>query len=185
MSVSELSRQELLPDTWLCQLKRLDDVRGHFVKTYGRTSLRSSEFNFDCAEEFYSVSHKNVLRGMHFQLPPHDHVKLVYCAAGAVKDVLLDLRRGPGYGKVAAVELREESPALLVIPRGVAHGFLSLRDGSLMVYKTSTEHAPSHDAGIRWNSFGFDWGVGETIISDRDSRHVGLNDFESPFGSSL
>lgn len=181
MSVSEPSRRELLPGTWLHRLNRFSDARGSFVKTYARTALRAAGVDFDFAEEFYSTSHKGVVRGMHFQLPPHDHVKLVYCAVGAVQDVLLDLRRGPGYGRTAAVELREETPALLEIPRGVAHGFRCLVDGSLMVYKTSSEHAPSHDAGIRWDSFGFDWGLAEVTLSERDARHPMLAQFSSPF----
>jgi len=171
VSDSEAPRLELLPGTWLHRLGLFSDARGSFVKTYARTALYGAGLDFDFAEEFYSTSHKGVLRGMHFQLPPHDHVKLVYCAIGAVQDVLLDLRRGPGYGEVATVQLRGEAPALLVIPRGVAHGFLSLQDGSLMVYKTSSEHAPAHDAGIRWDSFGFDWGITGATLSQRDASH--------------
>jgi len=121
------------------------------------------------------------VRGMHFQLPPHDHVKLVYCPVGAVLDVLVDLRKGSGMGRVASAELRGDEPSLLVIPKGVAHGFRALRDDSLMVYKTSTEHAPSHDAGIRWDSFGFDWGVALPVLSARDAAHPALADFASPF----
>src|SRR6202012_5346856 len=92
---------ELLRGAWSVQLKRFEDGRGSFVKTYARsafdTALAASggEPAFDWREEFYSLSNRDVVRGMHFQLPPHDHVKLVYCAAGAVLDVLLDLRAGP------------------------------------------------------------------------------------------
>jgi dTDP-4-dehydrorhamnose 3,5-epimerase-like enzyme len=108
-------------------------------------------------------------------------VKLVYCPVGAVLDVLVDLRRGAGQGRVASLVLSEDEPSILVIPKGVAHGFKALRDNSLMVYKTSTEHAPSHDAGIRWDSFGFDWGVKTPVVSARDAAHPALGDFVSPF----
>lgn len=181
MSASELALLELLPGAWLHKLNRFTDTRGSFVKTISRRPLQAAGLDFDFAEEFYSTSNKGVVRGLHFQLPPHDHVKLVYCAVGAVQDVLLDLRRGPGYGKAVAIELREDLPQLLVIPRGVAHGFRCLMDGSLMVYKTSTEHAPTHDAGIRWDSFGFDWGVAEATLSERDARHPTLAQFSTPF----
>jgi dTDP-4-dehydrorhamnose 3,5-epimerase len=173
--------EELLPDTWLYRLPRFEDLRGSFVKTYLRSALAKQRVQFDFAEEFYSSSRKDVIRGMHFQLPPHDHVKLVYCPAGAVLDVLLDLRAGPGCGKVASVELSEQSPGLVLIPRGVAHGFRSLSDHSVMVYKTSTEHVPTHDAGVRWDSFGFDWRCASPILSDRDLRHGAFSQLSSPF----
>jgi len=168
---------ELLPGAPLVKLRRIGDLRGSFVKTYARSIFESHGEAFDLREEFYSVSHKDVIRGMHFQLPPHDHVKLVYCPVGAVLDVLVDLRPGPGAGRVATTVLGADEPAILVIPKGVAHGFKALRDESLMVYKTSTEHAPSHDAGIRWDSFGFDWQCSSPVISDRDRTHPGLAEF--------
>ncbi len=174
---------ELLPGVWLVRLKRLDDARGSFVKTYAQSVFEAIPGvpAFDLREEFYSYSHRDVVRGMHFQLPPHDHVKLVYCANGSAHDVLLDLRRGPGYGRVAAVHLDAAEPALVVVPRGVAHGFRALEDHTLMVYKTSSEHAPQHDAGVHWASFGFDWGCAQPLLSARDALHPALADFASPF----
>ena len=173
--------RELLPGAVLVTLKRFEDARGSFVKTYARSVFEGAGIDFDFREEFYSFSHKDVVRGMHFQRPPHDHAKLVCCPAGAVLDVLVDLRRGAGFGRVASVVLNADEPAILVIPSGIAHGFKALRDDSLMVYKTSTEHAPSHDAGIRWDSFGFDWDVAAPIVSARDAGHPALADFASPF----
>jgi len=175
--------RELLPGAVLVSLNRFEDARGGFVKTFARGAFEAAGVDFDFREEFYSFSRKDVVRGMHFQLPPHDHVKLVYCPAGAVLDVLVDLRRGPGQGRVASVVLSGDDPAVLVIPRGVGHGFKALRDDSLMVYKTSTEHAPSHDAGVRWDSIGFDWGVEAPIVSARDAAHPSLADFASPFAA--
>jgi dTDP-4-dehydrorhamnose 3,5-epimerase len=174
-------KRELLPGVAHVTLRRFGDLRGSFVKTYARSVFDANGETFDFREEFYSFSHKDVIRGMHFQLPPHDHVKLVYCPLGAVLDVLVDLRRGPGQGRVASVVLGEDEPSLLMIPAGVAHGFKALRDNSLMVYKTSTEHAPTHDAGIRWDSFGFDWDCAAPVLSARDAGHPGLSDFATPF----
>lgn len=172
---------EILPGTWHVQLRRLDDVRGSFVKTFSRSVFEAHGASIDLLEEFYSTSHRHVIRGMHFQLPPHDHMKVVYCAVGTVADVLLDLRKGSGYGRVAQVQLSADEPSLVFIPRGVAHGFCSLSDFSLMVYKTSTEHAPSADAGVLWNSFGHTWPCQTPILSERDQRHPALADFDSPF----
>jgi dTDP-4-dehydrorhamnose 3,5-epimerase/CDP-3, 6-dideoxy-D-glycero-D-glycero-4-hexulose-5-epimerase len=173
---------ELLPGAWHIRLRRFEDARGTFVKTFARSAFEAAAPGFELMEEFYSVSAKGVIRGMHFQLPPHDQVKLVYCPVGAVLDVLLDLRAGPGHGRVASAVLSEQEPSLIVVPKGIAHGFCSLEDGSLMVYKTSTEHAPSHDAGIHWNSFGFDWGsIDPPIVSERDRSHPSFDQFATPF----
>ncbi len=183
MSDSEVnSAKQLLPGVWHLSLQRQADMRGSFVKTYAASAFAAHGLSFTAAEEYYSVSARNVVRGMHFQLPPHDHAKMVYCAVGSVHDVLLDLRRGAGYGAVADLILDAASPSALLIPPGVAHGFRSLEDGSLMVYKTTTEYAPTADTGIRWDSFGHNWNLdGETILSDRDRRHIGFDAFTSPF----
>ena len=173
--------RELLPGARLMSLKKFSDQRGIFVKTFSRSVFEEYGAAFEFSEEFYSSSRKDVVRGMHFQKPPYDHVKLVYCAAGAVLDVLVDLRRGPGQGRVANVLLSADEPAILVIPSGIAHGFKSLQDDSLMVYKTSTEYSPSHDAGVLWDSIGFDWNIAHPIVSARDSAHTALADFISPF----
>jgi len=177
--------EQLLPGCYLIQNNEFRDNRGSFVKTYHAGTYKEMGIRFDMQEEFFSVSKKNVLRGMHFQVPPHDHNKLVYCSAGLVLDVLLDLRMGPNYGKALSVELSAENPCAVFIPKGVAHGFLSLSDDSMMVYKTDTVHDPASDRGILWNSFGFIWPTTEVdaIISDRDKSHSEFAVFSSPFGA--
>lgn len=173
--------QEILPGAYLVELARFEDARGVFVKTFLHSKFQSLGLHTDFREEFFSTSNVNVIRGMHFQVPPHDHVKLVQCLNGRVLDVLLDLRKGETYGRVASLELDASKPSLLLIPAGIAHGFCSLEQGSLMMYKTSTEHQPTHDRGIRWDSFGFQWPVVTPIVSDRDQAHPGFADFVSPF----
>lgn len=174
--------QELLPGCLLLQPQVMEDLRGCFVKTYHASQCAALGVAIELREEFYSISHCGVLRGMHFQLPPHAHDKLVLCLSGRVRDVLLDLRRGPGYGRIASVELSGTNRSLIFIPKGVAHGFVACEDNSLMLYKTSAEYAPASDCGIRWNSFGFDWGlVRAPCLSERDQRHGALQDFDSPF----
>lgn len=173
--------EEGLPGVKRLRLKRLDDSRGSFVKTYGCSLYEADGIHFDFREEFYSISAENVVRGMHFQIPPYDHDKMVYCAIGAVEDVLLDLRKGQHYGMFCSFVLSEEEPDVLFIPRGIAHGFKALCNGSLMVYKTSAEYAPTHDSGIRWDSFDYDWKIDAPIVSARDLSHQAFSDFVTPF----
>jgi dTDP-4-dehydrorhamnose 3,5-epimerase len=175
---------ELLPGAWHIPLRRFADPRGVFVKTHSASALARLGISFELREEYHSVSGKNVIRGMHFQHPPHEHDKLVYCPHGRALDVLLDLRPGERYGTARSLILSPEDPAVVFIPRGVAHGFKALEDGTLMVYKTSSEHAPSHDGGILWDSFGFDWDCPFPILSERDRNHPRLADFATPFRSS-
>lgn len=171
-----------LPGVRLLEPRLFGDRRGAFVKTIHEPAWREAGISFEMREEYYSVSHRGVLRGMHFQTPPEDHAKLVYCPVGRVLDVLLDLRRGsPTFGQCAAQELSAENRLILVIPTGIAHGFLSLEERSMMIYKTTTVHSPAHDAGIRWDSFGFDWGREIPVVSERDAAFPALAGFSSPF----
>jgi dTDP-4-dehydrorhamnose 3,5-epimerase len=171
-----------LPNLLLIEPKVFVDDRGDFVKTFHVGMFAELGIAFQPVEEFFSTSHKGVLRGMHFQLPPQDHGKLVYCVRGSVLDVVLDLRKkSPDYGRCASAVLSATNHHQFFIPTGFAHGFLSLEDNSVMVYKTSTVHAPAHDSGVRWDTFGLDWGVAEPIVSPRDGTFVSFNDFKSPF----
>ncbi len=177
-----ISLSQPLPGVHLLQPKVFIDTRGDFVKTFHVGAFAELGIDFKPVEEFFSTSRKGVLRGMHFQLPPHDHAKLVYCIRGRVLDVLLDLRKAsPTFGQFASAELSRENHHQFYIPSGIAHGFLSLEDDSVMVYKTTTVHAPTHDAGIRWDSFGFDWGIAAPLISPRDLAFAALTEFGSPF----
>lgn len=173
--------KELLPGCFLLRSKRFVDQRGSFVKTYHDGLFAELGILMRIREEYYSVSHRNVIRGMHFQLPPYDHDKLVFCAQGAVLDVLLDLRIGEDYGRVVSAEISGEDNQIIFIPKGIAHGFAARTEGALMFYKTSSVHAPQADCGIRWDSFGFDWAVDQPVISVRDSQHIAFSDFVSPF----
>jgi len=119
---------------------------------------------------------------MHFQVPPHAHSKLVYCVHGAVHDVVLDLRKdSPTFGQSAGMELSAENRHIVLIPVGFAHGFRSLTAGSCMIYKTDAVYAPDHDTGIRWDSFGYAWGIEAPLLSERDAAFAAFHDFTSPF----
>ena len=164
------------------QPKVFDDARGRFVKAFHTQAFKAHglESNFD--EEYYSVSNKNVVRGMHFQLPPMDHVKVVYCVQGAVLDVVTDLRVGsPTYGRSDVIELSSAKANSIYIPKGMAHGFCSLCDNSIMVYKVSSVYSPEQDAGILWNSVGVAWPTTQAVLSDRDQTFKPFDKFVSPF----
>ncbi|MBT8563250.1 dTDP-4-keto-6-deoxy-D-glucose epimerase [Polynucleobacter paneuropaeus] len=173
--------RELLSGCYLMGCDSFEDLRGTFVKTYHENLYTELGISFTMREEYYSFSKKDVIRGMHFQSPPFDHEKIVSCIQGAVLDVLLDLRRGNGYGSVASVELNGGDRQLIYIPKGIAHGFLSLESNSLMLYKTSVVHTPENDLGIRWDSFGFNWGIERPVLSARDQQHSELGKFQTPF----
>lgn len=175
-------RKTTLSGCYLIEQRPFVDARGCFIKTFHQELFASQGLYFSLIEQFFSVSHKHVVRGMHFQTPPNDHIKLVTCISGRALDVVLDIRRdSPTYGQYFSVDLFPESGVSLWIPKGLAHGFLSLEDNTCMVYNTTTAHAPESDAGIHWNSFGFSWPVGDFVISDRDSKHPSFQSFISPF----
>lgn len=158
------------------------DERGTFVKPFHRPTFEALGLCVEFAEEYYSVSRKHVIRGMHFQLPPHDHVKLVYCTSGKVMDVVIDLRKGSAtYGKHTVIELSGDKANAIYIPQGLAHGFCVLSEQATMIYKVSTVHAPASDAGIRWDACGVKWPVANPIVSERDKGFPTLDAFKSPF----
>jgi dTDP-4-dehydrorhamnose 3,5-epimerase len=166
---------ELLP-------KIVADERGTFVKTFHRDMFLEHGLETNFAEEYYSRSAHGVLRGLHFQLPPQDHVKIVYCVDGEVLDAVVDLRIGsPTYGTHQTFSLSGEKANMLYIPAGLAHGFYVTGSHATMMYKVTTVYSPEHDAGIHWQSAGIPWPVEQPVVSLRDARFAPLAAFESPF----
>ncbi len=164
------------------QPKIFKDQRGTFVKTFHVDLFAQHGLNTEWKEEYYSVSHNGVLRGLHFQLPPHDHEKLVYCPSGSVLDAVVDLRKGsPTFAHHALITLSADKANMIYIPRGLAHGFYTLSESATVMYKVATVYAPEHDTGIRWDSAGIPWPSNNPVISDRDSKFIRLDDFKSPF----
>jgi dTDP-4-dehydrorhamnose 3,5-epimerase len=154
---------------FLIELKSFKDARGEFVKTIHDETFTASDLDFRFTESFFSVSKKDVMRGMHFQLPPHDHTKLVYVVNGAILDVVVDLRfDSPYFGKFYSVELSAINRKALYIGSGFAHGFLSLETDSVVEYHTTQSQNKVAEAGISFDSFGFEWPVNDPILSERD-----------------
>ena len=172
-----------LPGVYTIALHPLEDERGVFVKTYNEDVFKSQTgAALDWRESFYSVSKKNVIRGMHFQVPPFDNTKIVYVTAGKIRDVVLDIcQSSPAFGRHIAVELSADRADAIYIPVGCAHGFLSLTDNATVIYLQTSVYSAQHDKGILWNSFGMDWGVTDPVLSPRDRTFPALAAFETPF----
>lgn len=173
----ELIKTEL-DGVFIIKNKIFKDIRGKFIKTYHNIEFKENNFCTAFKESYFSVSKKDVIRGMHFQLPPSDHEKLVYVAKGKVLDVILDLRKNSKtYGKAISIELSDENAYSVYIPKGFAHGFKTLEDESIMVYNVATVYSQECDYGIKWDSFGFDWKVEKPIISERDKNFETFEEF--------
>ena len=168
---------------FILKSKLFSDERGRFVKIFHAQDFLELGLNTVWREQYWSASRRGVIRGLHLQVPPSDHVKLVSCTSGAVWDVAVDLRRGsPTFGRHIAVELTAENGLHMYLPRGMAHGFLALSEEAVLHYNVETTHDPGCDRGIRWDSCGIPWPIQDRpILSARD---MGLPPFrmeESPF----
>jgi dTDP-4-dehydrorhamnose 3,5-epimerase len=171
-----------LPGALLITLASSEDARGSFVKTFHEDTLREAGINFTLRESYFSLSRKDVIRGMHFQTPPHQHAKIVFCPQGAIMDVIVDMRRhSPTFGKHFASELSASNHMAYYIPEGFAHGFKALTDDAVTYYLVSSVYDQQHDTGIRYDSIGFDWDVKVPVISQRDLSFPALEAFDSPF----
>jgi dTDP-4-dehydrorhamnose 3,5-epimerase len=158
------------------------DARGTFVKTFQREWFEQQGLRTDWAEQYYSVSRKGVLRGLHFQMPPHEHAKLVFCTAGEVLDAVVDLRVGsPTFGHHVCIALSAERGNMVYLDAGLAHGFYTISESVTLLYNVTSEYAATHDTGIRWDSAGIPWPDGAPQVSDRDRKFLPLAEFASPF----
>lgn len=150
------------------------DARGSFMETWRREEFERGGIRADFVQDNVVRSVKRgVLRGLHFQRDPHAQAKLVRCHRGRIFDVAVDLRPGsPTRGKHAAVELSGEEPLMLFVPRGFAHGYVTLTDEAEVEYKVDGGYAPEAEGGVAWNdpAIGIQWPVASPILSDRDKR---------------
>lgn len=159
-----------------------NDNRGSFIKFFNYDEFIKNGIETHFEECYYSASAKNVIRGMHFQLPPHSHDKLVTVIKGSVTDVVVDLRKNSKtYKKVFSIELSEKNNKALFIPVGMAHGFVSREDNTTMLYNVGTGYCKECDCGIKYNSIDYLWNVEKPIVSERDENFETIDNFRSPF----
>lgn len=141
-----------IPDVSILEPNVFEDSRGFFFESYNREALRACGITCDFIQDNHVKSGKGALRGLHYQLPPHGQAKLIRVIAGSIYDVAVDIRReSPTFGKKVGVYLDAKEKKTIFIPEGFAHGYLSLEEGTEVLYKVSSLYAPKHEAGIFWN----------------------------------
>jgi dTDP-4-dehydrorhamnose 3,5-epimerase len=165
-----------LDGAYVVEPERHEDERGFFARTWSRHEFAERGLVSDLSQCSVSRNSKTgTLRGMHFQAAPHEEAKLVRCTAGAIFDVIVDLRPGsPTHADWVGVELAAETGRALYIPKGLAHGFQSLVDGAEVLYMISDSYVLEAASGVRWNdpAFGIEWPLAETrIINERDRSY--------------
>lgn len=169
-----------LNDVYIIEPVIFGDNRGWFMESYSKVKLTKAGIPCDFVQDNQSFSaHKGTLRGIHFQLNPKAQAKIIRCTRGAILDVAVDIRKGsPFYKKWIAVELSAKNKKQLFIPKGFAHGFLTLVDDVEVQYKVDEYYAPEYDGNILYNDpeIGIEWGEGEFILSDRDKKAPLLKD---------
>lgn len=162
------------------------DDRGYFFESYSERDFNKQVSEVHFVQDNESKSSYGVMRGLHFQRPPFTQSKLVRCVKGAVLDVAVDIRKGsPTYGQHVAIELTEDNHRQFFIPRGFAHGFAVLSPEAIFQYKCDNFYHPEADGGISIldTSLGIDWRIPteHAILSEKDTKHPLLKDFDSPF----
>lgn len=160
------------------------DGRGYFYESWNEKVFHEAGIDVQFVQDNQSLSQKDVLRGLHFQAPPHQQAKLVRVISGAVLDVAVDVRKNsPTYGKHFAIELNEENKTMFYIPAGFAHGFATLADNTLFAYKCAGYYNKNSETTLLWNDkeLGIDWKINSPILSEKDIIGVPFADLKSPF----
>lgn len=161
------------------------DSRGFFMESYNESVMAAQGISYNFIQDNQSLSAEaGVLRGLHYQLHPKAQTKLIRVLAGAIYDVIVDVRRSsPTFGQWQGFILSESNKRQLLVPKGFAHGFCTLVPNTQVLYKVDEYYSPEHDRGILWNdpSLGIDWPVSEPVLSEKDKRHPLLQDAELNF----
>ncbi len=164
--------QTPLPGAYVVELRRLEDDRGFFARSFCRDEFIERGLNPGVAQCNVSFNpRRGTLRGMHYQVVPHAEDKLVRCTQGEIWDVIIDLRAdSPGFKKWFGVELSAASRRALYVPKGFAHGFQTLTDDAEVLYMMAAPYHPDSARGVRWDdpAFGIEWPIADPGMSDRD-----------------
>ena len=166
-------RRLAIPEVLLIEPKRIGDARGFFSETFRADRLAECGFEVPFVQDNHSLSAQvGTLRGLHYQRPPHAQDKLVRVIRGAILDVAVDIREGsPTFGQSVSAEISGENGLQILVPKGFAHGFVTLEPDTEVIYKVTDYYAPECDAGIVWNDpdLAVDWKLkGEPVLSAKD-----------------
>lgn len=179
-------KETAIPGVLIIEPRVFADARGYFFESFSQREFDEKVGKVRFVQDNESMSGYGVMRGLHFQRPPYAQAKLVRCVKGHVLDVAVDLRKGsPAYGRHVAVELTEDNHRQFFIPKGFAHGFAVLSETAVFQYKCDEFYHPEADGGVSIldDSLGIDWRipVQDAILSEKDTKHCRLADFDSPF----
>jgi dTDP-4-dehydrorhamnose 3,5-epimerase len=187
MRVAMEIRPTALPDVKVLTPQRITDARGYFSEAWNARRMADVDLGVDFVQDNESLSLRcGTLRGLHYQAPPFAQAKLVRVVRGAIRDVVVDARRGsPSFGQWVLEEISAATGAQILVPRGFLHGFVTLEDDTLVLYKVDNRFDAASDGGVRWDDpdLGIDWGVdpAAAILSDKDRRAPAFADWVSPF----
>lgn len=182
-----INEERNLKGTFEIQLEPHEDKRGFFMRVYDFELFKKHGIHKNWVQENHSLSlKKGIIRGMHFQFPPHTETKLVRVIRGGIYDVFVDLRKGSlTFGQWDSIKLSAENKKMIYIPRGFAHGFCTLTKNCEVVYKVDNYYAPHSEGIIRWNDpdLAIDWPVSNPILSEKDSKAKSLREFIEKHGA--
>jgi dTDP-4-dehydrorhamnose 3,5-epimerase len=160
------------------------DPRGYFYEPYNKKKFADCDITDDFVQDNQSCSQKGVLRGMHFQNPPHAQAKLLRVIHGSIWDVAVDIRKSsPTYGKYYGIELSAANKTIFYVPKGFAHGFLTLEDDTILFYKCSDFYNKAAEESLIWNDpdISITWNIESPLLSEKDKSAKTLKEFNSQF----
>lgn len=178
---------QAIPAVLLIEPKRFGDARGFFSETFREDALAKAGFTARFVQDNHSLSAQvGTLRGLHYQRAPHAQDKLVRVVRGAILDVAVDIRAGsPSFGKSVAAKLSAEDGHQLLVPKGFAHGFVTLEPDTEVLYKVTNFYSSAHDFGLAWDDpeLGIEWGIkpDAALLSDKDRKWPRLRDLDETF----
>lgn len=168
-----------LKGAFLIDLDKIGDERGFFARFFCENEFKIHGLDPKVAQANFSLSKdKGTLRGLHYQLPPYEETKLVRCLSGSLYDVILDIRRdSPTFGRYFGAVLTPENRTMMYVPRGFAHGFITLEPDTEILYLVSAPYSKEHERGIRFDdpAFNIEWPAAPAVISERDRSHRFFN----------
>lgn len=174
-----------LPDVSILTPRRFGDERGWFCETWNSSCMAKAGFDFDWVQDNHSFSADvGTLRGLHYQAPPRAQDKLVRCSRGAIRDIVVDVRKGSvAYGQWVAIEISSEDGRQILVPKGFLHGFVTIAPDSEVQYKVTDFYDAECDSSVAWDSLNIDWKLDglQPILSEKDIKAPAFANWNSPF----